>query len=77
MGKLGKIAEEIKELKHGKDANIPSAVMFAFFDLVGEAFKEVDKSLDELKKANNIDVKQVSSNNLGTKVVEQTVQKTR
>ena len=56
MGKLGKIAEEIKELKHGKDANIPMAVMFAFFDRVGDAFSEIDKSLDELKK-NNANVK--------------------
>ena len=77
MGKLGKIAEEIKDLRHSKDANIPSAVMFAFFDLVGSAFSEIDKSLDELKKANGVDVKQVASNNLGVKVVEQNVQKTR
>ena len=74
MGKLGEIAEEIKELKHGKDANIPSAVMFAFFEHVGDAFSEIDKSLDELKK-NSTNVKCHCHSN--SKIIEKAQEKTR
>lgn len=74
MTKLGKIAEKITQLKHGGNSNMPEAASLEFFGLVGEAFSEIDKSLNELKK-NNTNVKCHCHHN--SKIIEEAQQKTR
>ena len=77
MSKLKEIAEKICNLKHGGNSNVMEAAWLEFFKLVGEAFQEIDNSLEELKKANGIGLKRISSHEAEIEKAKQPEQKVK